>query len=79
MKKINIQGKLNLNKETITRLNDQAMASIQGGGGELGFGLDPVKTTDSSKGPATSGGNSSPCNLQTCGSPSSTCLYLNGC
>lgn len=74
MKKINIQGKLNLNKETVTRLNDQAMASIQGG-------LELLKTTTGSSngGPVTTAGNSSPCNPQTCGSPASTCIYLNGC
>ncbi len=67
MKKINIQGKLNLNKETITRLNDQNMATIQGG----------LRMIQDSDGPVTTGGNSSPCNPQTCGG--GTCIYLNGC
>ncbi len=72
MKKINIQGKLNLNKETITRLNDQAMASVQGG-------QELLRTTCSSNAPVTTAGNSSPCNPQTCGSPTSTCIFNDGC
>jgi natural product precursor len=32
MKKIKLNGKLSLNKETIARLNDDEMSNIQGGG-----------------------------------------------
>ena len=36
MKKIKIEGKLNLNKETITKLNDEKMSNIKGGEKSIG-------------------------------------------
>jgi len=32
MKKLKMQGKLSLNKETVTQLNNEQMANVQGGG-----------------------------------------------
>jgi len=37
MKKIKFEGKLNLNKETVTRLNNEHMNSIKGGRRKLSW------------------------------------------
>lgn len=38
MKKIQLKGKLSLNKETIAKLNDEQMGMIKGGDGENEIG-----------------------------------------
>jgi len=78
-KKMNVGGKLNLNKDSISRLNEEQMYAINGGLADAAFTSLWNCKTKSSITPETQAGNSSPCNPQTCGSPAATCLYLNGC
>lgn len=69
MKKINVSGKLHLNKETISRLNDAELHQIKGGDFTSFLG---DKCNDEEPAP-----NSSPDNLETC--EGETCVYLDGC
>jgi len=72
MKKINLTDKLSLKKETISRLNNVEMYHVRGGDYFLSI-------FNCSNRCETSQCNSSPNNPTTCGSPQSTCLYLDGC
>lgn len=65
MKKIKLDGKLSLNKETIAKLNDEQMSEVKGG--------EKTRSCETSQCPST------PANPSTCGTPESTCVYVDGC
>lgn len=69
MKKINFSGKLHLNKETVSKLNDVQMHQIKGGDFTSLFACE---TDQEPKDP-----HSSPNNLETC--EGDTCVFIDGC
>ncbi|NEN23803.1 hypothetical protein G3O08_09845 [Cryomorpha ignava] len=73
MKKIKLDGRLSLNKETIALLNEDQMKNINGGGFLSLFGK-----SCRNKEPDTDI-NSTPQNNATCEGAANTCVYVDGC
>lgn len=73
MKKIKLNGRLSLNKETIATLNEEQMNAVNGGGFLSLFGRSCKKDKPDTDITST------PQNNQTCQGAGATCVYLDGC